>query len=146
MKAHLPNEPNKLCIPASSEAFLTLVYEGCYDKWLAIHKWQKENPTKMFAKENEECQKPIYKSRLFDSVTGQRMFGGVPPNTLTYFNKLKDLVKKGRSSKKAAKIEEACLALIQKEHNVLEEGLSSKKRKTKPAILPLEVKTYGDEE
>ena len=152
-KAHLPNEENKLCITIGSEAFLALIYDGCYPKWLAIHEWQKANPGQAFCKAKEERKKPIYKSKYFDNATGQKLFGGVPPETLEYFIELKELVKNGRESKRCAKLEEACLALVQKENQVLEEEEeeddsegSSKKKKRKAVVLPKEIKTFGDEE
>jgi len=150
-EAHLPNEPNKLCLPVSSEAFLVLIYEGCYAKWNAIHKWVKANPDKKFNKETEERKKPIYKSKYFDTATGQKMFGGVPPETLLRFNEIKALIKKGRASKKSAKLEAKCLALVQKECEIEQQegeedqGSNSKKKKRAP-VIPEAVKTYGDEE
>jgi len=77
--AHLPNEENKLCITLGSEAFLALIYDGCYPKWLAIHEWQKANPGQKFSEAKGERKKPIYKSKYFDNTAGQKMFGGVPP-------------------------------------------------------------------
>jgi len=152
LNAHLPNEENKLCLPVSSEAFLALIHDGCYPKWLAVHEWQKANPGHAFWKAKEERKKPIYKSKYFDNATGQKMFGGVPLQTLEHFIELKELVKKGRENKRCAKLEEACLALVQKENKVLEaeededsEG-STKKKKRKAVVLPKEIKTFGDEE
>ena len=56
-------------------------------------------------------------------------------------------------NKRCAKLEEACLALVQKENQVLEEEEeeddsegSSKKKKRKAVVLPKEIKTFGDEE
>jgi len=119
--AHLPNEENKLCITLGSEAFLALTHDGCCPKWLAIHhEWQKANPGQAFCKAKEERKKPTYKNKHFDNATGQKMFGGAPPQTLECFIELKELVKKGRENKRCAKLEleEACLALVQKENEV----------------------------
>ena len=75
-----------------------------------------------------------------------------PPQTLEYFIELKELIKKGRESTRCAKLEEACLALVQKENEVLEEEEnedsegSSNKKKAKAVVLPKEIKTFGDEE
>jgi len=58
----------------------------------------------------------------------------------------------GRENKRCAKLEDACLALVQKENEVLEEEEdedsegSSKKKKRKAVVLPKEIKTFGDEE
>ena len=152
-KAHLNNAENKLCIPVSSEAFIVLVYEGCYDKWLAMHKWQKENPNKKFHREMEERKKPIYKSKYFETTSGQKLFGGVPAETLQLFVQLKDAIKKGRKTPKTAKLEEACLALVQEENQVAEddeeedaEGSGKKNKKGRAKMMEEEIETFGDEE
>jgi hypothetical protein len=153
-KAHLPNEPNKLCIPVSSEAFIVLVYEGCLPKWRAMHNWQVANPGKKFNKEKEEHKKAICRSKYFDTDTGQKMFGGAPPATLIRFNKQKELIKKGRNSKKTAKLEEKCLVMLQQEHLGQQQededeedgGSGNKKAKKKTIPVPEAIKTFGDEE
>jgi len=71
--------------------------------------------------------------------------------TLEYFIELKELIKKGRDNKRCTKLEQACLALVQKENEVLEEEEeedaegSSKKKKRKEVVLPEEIKMFGDE-
>jgi hypothetical protein len=151
-KAYLEDNESKLCIPASSEAFIALIYEGCFPKWNAIHEWQLANPGLKFSDAKEERKKPIYKSKFFETATGQKMFGGVPPETLIYFNELKGKINKARTHKnnikKTLQLEQACLDLVQKKANVVveqekEEEPSTKKRKE---TVVTEIQTFGDEE
>jgi hypothetical protein len=75
----LPNEPRKLMVPPSTEAFALVVYENCYKRWQAMLEFRKipANKGKPMPKHKKsDPATEIYRGKFTDGAAGTARFGG----------------------------------------------------------------------
>ena len=76
-KAHNPNQSYKL-FPATTEAFMVVMYDNCVEKWEAMAVWKEQNGAKMKLprKSNKNKDEPIHKTKYTVSDKGQIKWAG----------------------------------------------------------------------
>lgn len=76
---HLPNEPNKLMVPPSTEAFALIVYDNCYIRWKAMLEFRKDPANKgkpMPKHKKSDPNTEIYRGKFTDGAAGTARYGG----------------------------------------------------------------------
>ena len=148
------SDPETL-ITRSHEAFVVVLYDNCYGKWMAMHKYLEENPGKKVA--DNPNAKTEYEGKYTDSKSGQKVFSGWKPDGLAKFNAVQAQIAQSRNSdspdgkENILQVERDCLASLREKRGLqapdAETERKNKRRKKKNAdaelLLPVEeVETF----
>jgi hypothetical protein len=103
-------------VTASTEAFLVVMYENCYDKWTAQAKLIREGnfDTVAFTKaerlrEKTRGQQPLYPTPYTTASSGQCMFGGFNKAGMKRYKEVKKLIEEARTQDWVEEVEDQCL-------------------------------------
>ena len=92
-RAVFPPDPNKKLFDISTEAFLVLLWENCFDKWTAALKWLEENPGKKLPKRTKTNKNdPMFQAKYTTQDGGQQRLGGWEAEGIERYNEIYDLI------------------------------------------------------
>jgi hypothetical protein len=130
ISTHTPeNSPTKPYIMAGTEAFICVLFQNCYDKWVYMAEERKKGNTK------PDRKHPRMKCPYTDSDAGQKRWGGWNDVGRKRFREYEEKVREARRKKHVLGVEKACLARLRVRHKIEEREA---KRGNKGTKRPLE--------
>ncbi len=130
ISTHTPeNSPTKPYIMAGTEAFICVLFQNCYDKWVYIAEQRKKGNNKLDRKH------PRMKCPYTDSDAGQKRWGGWNDVGRKRFKFYEEKIREARRGKHVLGVEKACLARLRVHHKIEEREA---KRGNKGTKRPLE--------
>lgn len=94
-KATFPHDRKVPNFDVSSEAFVVLVYENCYQKWTKTMEWKQANPgQKLPTRSKTNKNDPIFKTIYTSQDSGQQKNGGWTNLGIERYNGIYDAISK----------------------------------------------------
>ena len=144
--SHLPNAPNSLRIPSSTEAFIGLCFDCYRSVWLAQFVYKEEHGRNAKlpkirstnGKIREEDKKWV--SKYTSPDTGSKKLSGWSLEGMTKFTELCQSNRQARTTRLSTTLEERALVLLKAKHGIesdnVEDWLATKTTKKAKKIVP----------
>lgn len=151
----LPGSATKLTIPASTEAFLVLVWEGYRTSWINQYNYKAINGPKAKIPrargKGADKANSIYWGTLTNMDSGSKRLGGWSREAMVKYAGYLKQIKEARGTDKCHAVETAVLPLLRAENDIEAETLAEylgtkKKSKSKKVVAEPEEIDFGDED
>jgi hypothetical protein len=151
----IPGSETKLTIPASTEAFLVLVWEGFRTSWIEQYKYKAKNGQKAKIPRARGKDADVANKKYWGTLTNmdsgsKRLSGWSRDAMVKYAAYLKE-IKKARGTHKCAQVETTVLPLLKAANDIEAETLAEylgtkKKSKSKKVVAEPEEIDFGDDD
>ena len=133
--SHLPNSPNSLRVPPSTEAFLALCFDNYRSVWMEQYAYKEENGWKSKLpkprQENGEVPADMKKwcSKYTSPDTGSKKWGGWNKAGMEKFIELCETNRQARVTDSSHALEQQALVLLKTVHKIEDESYEEWMRK-----------------
>ncbi len=145
--AKCKKNPSEKVVTTASEAFIVLLWENCYEKWVAVRMEYHNNPEwKMPKRTKEDKNKPYFKTLYSKQDGGRQDFGGWTSAGHKRFHEIQDLIKEAKEDDSFVQLEKDALKKLKVARQIDTDVPQPPKKKKRKAPVVSEYDLLSDED
>ena len=130
-KAKMKKYPSKKIVTMATEAFIYALWDNCWEKWVAVRKYVKQNNKRPEKRTKENKNDDVYKTKYTKQDGGQQPFGGWDDQGQEKYHEVLETINTARKDSNYFQVEKDVIPLLREERKLDEEDANKPPPKAK---------------